>query len=127
MAIRQWDFEVLVNGEIVEQMILLKYETDLLVPKRRALFRLQMIHRSFAQKIFALPAVIVHPEDVQQRRFPGGRRSHDRDKFAFGDIEIDIAQDIEKFLLPQRVPAFETTELDHNTFFRRASLQCVSN
>src|SRR5262245_7235490 len=99
MAIRQWDFKVLVNREIVEQMILLKYETDLLVSERGALFRLQMMHCGFAQRIFALPAVVVHPENVQQRRFTGARWPHDRNEFAFGDVQIDITQDVEEFLL----------------------------
>jgi hypothetical protein len=46
-------------------MVLLKDEADLFVPQRGALFRLQMMHRGFIQKIFALPAVVMHPENVQ--------------------------------------------------------------
>src|SRR4029077_12598082 len=65
-AIRQRDLQVFVNGEIVEQMVLLKKETDLLVPERGAFFRLQMMNSRFVQRVFALPAVIVHPENVQQ-------------------------------------------------------------
>ena len=78
---------------------MLKHETDLLVPECGAFFRLQMMHSRFVQKVFALPAVIVHPENVQQRRFTCARRTHDRNKFAFGDVQIDIAQDVEKLLL----------------------------
>src|SRR5262245_193527 len=99
MAIGQRDLEVLVHREIVEQMVLLKDETDLFVPQRGALLWLQMMNGSFVQKIFALPAVVVHPENVQQSRFTSARWSHDRNKFAFGDVQIDIAQDVKKLLL----------------------------
>ena len=51
-------------------MVLLKHKTDLFVPECGSLFWLQMMHCGFAQRIFALPTVVVHPEDVQQRRFP---------------------------------------------------------
>jgi hypothetical protein len=51
-------------------MVLLKYETDLLVAQRRALFRFQMMDRGVVQKIFATPAMIVHSEDMQECRFP---------------------------------------------------------
>src|SRR5262245_7214008 len=99
MAIRQRNLEVLVNREIVEQVVLLKDEADLLVPERGALLWLQMMHCAFAQRIFTLPAVIVHPKDVQKCRFTSARRTHDRNKFALGDVKIDIAQNIEKLLL----------------------------
>jgi hypothetical protein len=79
-------------------MVLLKNKTDLLVPECGALFRFQMMHGRFVQKVFALPPVVVHPENVQQCRFTCPRRAHDRHKFAFGDIQIDIAKDIEKLL-----------------------------
>src|SRR5262249_4154231 len=113
MAIRQWDLEVLVHREIVEQMVLLKDEAYLFIPQRGALLWFQMMNGSFVQRIFALPTVVVHSENVQKRRFTSARRTHDRNKFAFGDVQIDIAQDIEKFLLPQRVPAFEIFKSDH--------------
>ena len=47
MAIRQWDIEVFVNREVVEQVILLEHESDLFVPQRSAFLRLQMMHRGF--------------------------------------------------------------------------------
>jgi hypothetical protein len=108
-------------------MVLLKHEPDLLIPQRRALFRLQMMNGCFVQRIFALPTVIMHPENVQQRRFTCARRPHDRDKFAFGDVHIDVAQDVKKLLLAQRISAFEMAKLDHNRFSKRASFQSVSD
>src|SRR4029453_13614705 len=99
MAIRQRDLEVLVNREVVEQMVLLKHETDLLVPERGAFFRLQMMNGRCGQRIFPPPAGVMHPEDWQQARFSRARWPHNRNEFAFGDVQIDIAQDVEKLLL----------------------------
>src|SRR5438309_8617589 len=43
-SIRQRDLEVFVNGQIIEQMILLKNEADLIIAESAALFRLQMMN-----------------------------------------------------------------------------------
>ena len=94
-------------------MILLKHETDSLVPQRGAFLRLQMMHRGSIQKKFAAPAVIVHPENVQQRRFARARRAHDRNEFAFSHIEIDVAQDIKHLPFRERINAFEMAKFDH--------------
>src|SRR5207302_2668881 len=76
MSIREWNIEVLVNGQIVQQMILLENESDLLVSQTGALFRFQMMHRGLIEKIFAGPPVIVHAENVQKRRFARARGAH---------------------------------------------------
>ena len=79
------------------------------------------MHLGFIEKIFTAPAVVVHPEDVQERRLPSARWTHDRNEVAFLDIQIDLAQDVEKFLLPERITAFQILETDH-TFIRRVML-----
>src|SRR6266513_2639032 len=53
-----------------------------------------MMHLGFIEKIFTAPAVVVHPEDVQERRLPSARWTHDRNEVAFLDIQIDLAQDV---------------------------------
>jgi len=58
-------------------MILLKHEADLLVPQRSAFLRFQVMHRSFTEKVFAAPAVVVHSENVQQRGFARAGWAHD--------------------------------------------------
>src|ERR1700757_2383309 len=77
-----------------------------------------MMHRGFIQKIFAEPAVIVHPEDVQQRRFACTGWPHYRYKVTLLDVQIDLAQDVKKLLLRERITAFQISKLDH-TFTRR--------
>src|SRR5207245_5820970 len=69
MPIRKRNIEILVNRQIVEQMILLKNESDLLVSQSGPLFGLQKMHRGLTEKIFAGPSVIVHAENVQEGRF----------------------------------------------------------
>jgi hypothetical protein len=44
--------------------------------------------------VLTLPRVIVHSQDVQQSRFAGARRPHDRNEFAGLDVEVDPPQDI---------------------------------
>ena len=69
--------------------------------------------RVFVEEIFAGPGVIVHPEDVEQRRFAGAGRPHDGNEVAFVDLQVDVAQDVKEFALRERVEAFEVFELDH--------------
>src|SRR5438067_11659277 len=68
MPIRKRNIEVLVNRQIVEQMILLKNESDLFVSQTGALLRFQMMHCGLIEKIFACASVIVHAENVQEGR-----------------------------------------------------------
>src|SRR5439155_20072401 len=92
MPIRKWNIEVLVNRQIIEQMILLENGSDLLISQRGALFRFQMMHRGFIEKIFAGPSGIVHAENVQESRLARARWSHHRNKIAGGNSKIEVAQ-----------------------------------
>ena len=107
------DVEVLVNGQIVEQMVVLENETDLLVPKRGAFLWLQGVNRDVVEEIFAAPGVIVHSEDVEQRRFARAGRPHDGNEVAFVHLQVDVAQDVKEFALRERIKAFEVFECDH--------------
>src|SRR5436190_22599165 len=80
-----------------------------------------MMHRGSTQKIFTAPAVIVHPENVQQCRFTCAGRTHYRDEIAFLDLQVDVAQDVKKLLLRQGIGAFQIRKFDH-TVTRRAML-----
>src|SRR2546430_122459 len=120
-SIRQRDLEVFVNRQIVEQMILLKNEADVLVAQRRAFLGFQMMDRGVIEKILAGPTVIVHAEDVKQRRFACARRSHHRNELAFRDFDVDVAQNKKEFSFGQRITALETFKTDHK-FTRRAML-----
>src|SRR5690349_2576858 len=91
MSIGKRNIEVFVNRQIVEQVILLKNEPDLLVPQSGALLRFQVMHCGLVEKIFARPAMIMHPENVQESRFARAGGAHYGNKIAFSDFEIDVA------------------------------------
>src|SRR5207237_10548736 len=117
-------FEIFVDRQTVEQITLLQNKTDLLVAQRRALFRLQMMDGRLVEKIFAIPAVVVHSEDMEQGRFPGAGWSHHRNEFAFRDFDVDIAQNIKKLSVRERITAFEIVKAD-NKFTQRVVLGLV--
>src|ERR1700738_4766420 len=49
-SIRQRDFEIFVDGQVVEQMVLLKNKPDLLVAKRGPFLRFQMMNRRLVEE-----------------------------------------------------------------------------
>ena len=112
--IRERNLEVLVNSQVIEEMILLENKSDLFVAQRRTFFCLEMMDRGVAKKIFAAPAVIVHSKNVKERGFSSARRAHDRNEFAFLDVDVDVAQDIKEFRFGERIRTFDSTQLDHN-------------
>src|SRR6266480_4793337 len=78
-----------------------------------------MMDWRFAQKIFTAPTVIVHPENVQQRRFACAGRAHNRDEVAFLNLQIDLAQDVKELFLRQRIAAFDVLKLNHTSSYQR--------
>src|SRR6266446_2842913 len=78
-----------------------------------------MMDWRFAQKIFTAPAVVVHPENVQQRRFACAGRAHNRDEVAFLNIQIDLAQYVKALFLRQRIAAFDVFKLNHTSSYQR--------
>ena len=92
VAIAERHLEVFVHREVVEQVIALEDEPDVLLLQRQPIFLPQRVHRLAVQLVFAAPIGVVHAEDVQQRRLPRTRRSHDRDELARLDVEVDAPQ-----------------------------------
>src|SRR5689334_8433158 len=64
------------------------------------------------QKELALPALVIHPEDAQQRRFSSTRRPHDGDKFPLFDLQSDLAQDVAE-PCPRLEALLDVSQLDH--------------
>src|SRR6266567_822751 len=102
-------------------MVLLKNKTNLLVAQRGTLLRFQMMNGRFVEKIFAAPTVVVHSKNVEQRRFAGAGGSHHRNELALRNLDIDVAQDVEKSSFCQRIRALEVVKPDHK-FTLRAML-----
>ena len=62
--------------------------------------------------ILAFPRMVVEAEDAQQRGLPCAARPHDRDEFALGDVEVDLAQDVSETGLGLEA-LFHVLEPDH--------------
>src|SRR5262245_45192337 len=88
IAIRERDFQVLVHGQVVEQVIALEHEADVLLVELGSLLRIQAVDRLVHEVVLARPGAVVHAEDVQQRGLAGPRRSHDRDELAVLDVGV---------------------------------------
>jgi hypothetical protein len=65
------------------------------------------------EEIFAAPGVIVHAEDVEERRLTGAGRAHDGNEVAFVHLQVDVAEDVKEFALRERVKTFEVFMFNH--------------
>ena len=74
---------------------------------RGALFRFEMMHRDFVIEVFARPAMIMHSEYMKQRRLARPGRPHDGNEFALLNVDVDVAEDIEKSALGEWITAFD--------------------
>src|SRR5439155_11015035 len=63
-------------------------------------------------------------EDLEQRGFAAAGRAHDRDEFAVGDREIDVAQRYDR-VRPAAVTLREPADRDHVTGRRRPRSHCL--
>ena len=57
--------------------------------------------------------MIVHSDDVEERRLAGAGRTHDGNEVAFVYLQVDVAQDVKEFAFRERVEAFEVFKFDH--------------
>src|SRR5215217_3979398 len=94
VAVGERDVEILVDREMVEQVVALKDEADVLLVQLGPIFRGELVHRLIEEVILAGPGTVVHPDDVQERRFAGPRRPHDRDELPLFHIDVDAAQHV---------------------------------
>src|SRR5436190_12524304 len=70
--------------------------------------------RHIVEVKFAVPRLVVHADDMQQRRLTGAGRPHDRDELAHLDVEIDAPQHI-VLVYALREKFFDVAKADHWT------------
>src|SRR4030095_274888 len=102
-SIRERDLEIFVNRQIVEQMVLLKNKTDMLVAEGGTFLGFQMMNGGVVEKIFPGPAVIVASEKVKERRFAGARRPHHGNELALRNFNVDVTEHKKEFSFRQRI------------------------
>ena len=94
VAVRQRHVEVLVHGQVIDQVVALEDEADVRLLQLGALLLPERVNRLAVQVVLARPRRVVHAEDVQQRGLAGARRPHDRHELAGREVERDPAQDV---------------------------------
>src|SRR6266704_2047407 len=62
--------------------------------------------------IFPLPRAVVEADDAEQGGFARAARTHDGDELAFGDVEVDLAQQVSESRLGLH-RFFQVSEVDH--------------
>jgi hypothetical protein len=68
--------------QVVQKVELLEYEADVIASQGQALLRFQVKHGLAEKAEFSAEQSVEHAENVQQRAFPGPRRTHDRHELA---------------------------------------------
>ena len=93
VAIRERHFQVLGDGELVEQVEALEDDADVLAAERDALLVAHLVDRLVEEAELAPPVVVEHGQHGEQRRLAGARRSHDGDEVAGLHLEVDGVED----------------------------------
>ena len=110
--VQQGRLQVFIHGEIVDQVVGLKHEADVLLVEFGTPPFIEFVN-GFAEKpVFAGSRLVEHTEDVQQGAFPGAAGAHDADKFALGNVRVDITQDV-RFDGAILIIAFDVFEFEH--------------
>ena len=105
------DFEIFVDGEIVDEVVGLENETDVVFVEFVALLVVHFVDGLIVKKIFAGPGSIEHADDGEQSGLPCPGWTHEGDEFAGVDVQGDAAEHI-KFVDAGVEGFFDVAELD---------------
>src|SRR5216683_3654597 len=119
--VRKRDFEVLEDGEIVDQVIALEDEADVGFVQLVAFFDVEFVHRLIEEIVFAAPRAVQHANDAEQRGFPRAGRAHEGYELTGLNIDANAAQD-EKLAAAGLEDLLEISHL--NQRFHKLSLSC---
>src|SRR6267154_4136162 len=112
VPVRKRQFKILKNSLVVEQVVALKDKANIAITKVGAFFGIERVNCDIVEMIFPAPCLIVHAQDVQQGRFTGTRRPHDRNELALLNVQIDAAQHI-RLCHTVRKRLFDVAQPDH--------------
>src|ERR1051326_8882181 len=93
IAIGERNVNILLDGQVVEQVITLEDEAHVAAVKLGSLFAIELMDSLIAEEILSCPAVIQHANNAQQRCLARAGRAHDGYKFAFLHVNIDSAEE----------------------------------
>ena len=105
------DFEIFVDGEVVDEVVGLEDETDVVFVEFVALLVVEFVDGLIEEIVFAGPGGVEHADDGEERGLPCPGGTHEGDEFAGLDFEGDAAKDVE--LVGSGVEGFfDVAELD---------------
>ncbi len=117
-AVGERQLDVLVHGQVADQIEGLKNEADFPIADAGALGRLEGVHRLLVQHVNALRRRIEEAEDGQQRRFSAARWTRDGDELAFADVEVDAGKRMGLEIAGDEYFGY-ALEMDHKFQFNR--------
>jgi len=92
--IGEGDFQVLEDRQVVDEVVALENEADIGFVKLIALLYIESVDRLAVKVVLAGPRAIEHADNAEERRLPGSRGSHERNKFTRLNLQGDAAQNI---------------------------------
>ena len=90
--IEEGRFQVLVDGQVVDEVVALEDEPDLVLVELGQSPLIERVDRLIVEVILALRRRVEHPEDMEDRRLPRPRRPHDGQEFALAHVQINVPQ-----------------------------------
>ena len=110
--IKQWQFDVLFDTEVVNQVKRLEDETDEAFAQSVALRLAEVAHVLSAEQILSVGGGVEQSEDIEQCGLATAAGAHDGDELAFVDVDVHAAEgDSAHFFRLER--ALEVHCLDH--------------
>src|SRR5439155_9013365 len=125
VAIGQRDVQVLRDGEVVEQVVLLKHKPHVLLVERDPVPGLHLVHGVIEEAILAGPVGVEHAEHREQRGLPRPGWAHDGDELARGDLDGDLPQN-EEAAVALGHALVEALELDHSDLRAVSGSSCAA-
>src|SRR5215212_2429797 len=112
VAVGERDFDVLLHGQAVDEVVALEDEADVALVQLGALLVVHLVDGLTHEVVLAAPRAVEEAEDGEQRRLPRTRRPHDGDELALAHVQVYAPQDVR----PPRarlVKLFEVSQFNH--------------
>src|ERR1700722_6338689 len=94
VAVGEWNVQILVHRQIVNQVVALEHEADILLVQLDAILGLHLVNGVVEEVKLAGPGAIQHAENAEQRGFAGAGGAHNGYKLAVLDLQLDTAQHV---------------------------------
>jgi hypothetical protein len=98
IGVHQRQFDILRGAGSRQQVELLEYEPDLLVPDLRQLVAIQLSDADSVQLVSPGGGLVEAPENVHERGFAGSGWPHDGNEIPALDLERDALQHVHRHL-----------------------------